>query len=66
MVRLKTCYIIELGYGNQAGDITEVKLSSKEYNTIRNTPSFTPKYYNGREIYSITDSYMSALYTTQN
>ena len=67
MARLRTAYVIGLGWGGQAGsDITEVKISKKEYDEICNTPRGIVKTFRGREIYTIVDDYVSALYITQN
>lgn len=66
MARLRTAYIIGLGWGGQPSEITEIKISKKDYETIKNTPRNEKVFYNGREIYGITNSYIGALYTVQN
>lgn len=61
MARLKKYYVIEKNGYNQAGDITEVKLSKKDFENI-----YQSKIYNNRSIYTILDNYYVALYITQN
>ena len=66
MAKLRTAYIIEMGWGGQPTDVTEIKISKKDYESIEKTPRNKKMLYNGREIYGITTSYIEALYTVQN
>lgn len=57
----KQYYIIENDGFNQPSFITPVKLTKDEFEEV-----FKTRRYNNLPIYTITDSYMSALYITQN
>ena len=67
MSRLRTVYGIGIGWGGQAGsDITELKMTKKQYMDIQNRERGTYACFDGREYYAIVDNYISALYITQD